>query len=178
MRGHEQALAQRLVRAEHENRRVASLKRQAEARFHELSGSLSEGWIWVDLEGVIRSSNRAFEKMVGYGAEQLASLEFPQLTTSDWRSLRDGALSDPGSGRSRSEAARSSSFVDASTSTVSLSPINSSRSRAIFLARERASSRLPSSERVSASAMARTMGSRRSSLPGLSGPFALADGRP
>ena len=58
--------------------------RASEARYRRLFDSLMDGFVLVDMDGVIRESNEVYRKMLGYSAEELAQLTYRDLTPEAW----------------------------------------------------------------------------------------------
>jgi PAS domain S-box-containing protein len=57
----------------------------SEARYRGLFDSLMDGFVRVDMDGVILESNEAYRKMLGYSAEELAGRTYQDLTPERWR---------------------------------------------------------------------------------------------
>ncbi len=61
--------------------------RESESRYRDLYDSLPDGIVGSDAEGHILESNRAFREMVGYTAEELQGMTFPQITPERWHEM-------------------------------------------------------------------------------------------
>lgn len=71
---------------EREERRCAAEEeaRRSESRYRRLHLSMRDAFVQVDMDGRLTDWNTAYEEMLGYSAEELARLAFPDLTPSRW----------------------------------------------------------------------------------------------
>ena len=67
-----------------ERKQAEDALRESESRYRDLYDSLPDGIVGSDAEGHILGSNRAFREMLGYTAEDLQGLTFPQITPERW----------------------------------------------------------------------------------------------
>jgi two-component system cell cycle sensor histidine kinase/response regulator CckA len=73
-------------------RRASDALRESEAKYERLYNSMAEAVVKVDLAGHFLESNRAYQEMVGYSAEELASLTYKELTPEKWHAMEDGLI--------------------------------------------------------------------------------------
>jgi PAS domain S-box-containing protein len=57
----------------------------SEAKYRGLFGSLMDGFVVVDMDGVVHESNETFRKMLGYSVEELERLTYEDLTPERWQ---------------------------------------------------------------------------------------------
>ncbi len=69
-------------------------ERLREHWFQELAQNLRDGFAAVDAEGRIVESNRAFRRLTGYTAEELAGLTYRDLTPAKWHDEEEAILRD------------------------------------------------------------------------------------
>ena len=67
-----------------ESKRAEQALARSEARYRGLFDSLIDGFVVVGMDGVIRDSNEAYRKMLGYSAEELARMTYQGLTPERW----------------------------------------------------------------------------------------------
>jgi PAS domain S-box-containing protein len=67
-----------------EQTRAARALEASEAKYRGLFNSLMDGFVVVGVDGFIRESNEAYQKMLGYSAEELAQLTYKDLTPERW----------------------------------------------------------------------------------------------
>ncbi len=67
-----------------ESRRAEQALARSEARYRGLFDSLMDGFVVAGMDGVIRESNEAYRKMLGYSAEELAQMTYKDLTPERW----------------------------------------------------------------------------------------------
>ncbi|MEI6225219.1 MAG: PAS domain S-box protein [Deltaproteobacteria bacterium] len=67
-----------------ESKRAEQALARSEARYRGLFDSLMDGFVVVGMDGVIRESNEAYRKMLGYPAEELAQMTYQDLTPERW----------------------------------------------------------------------------------------------
>jgi PAS domain S-box-containing protein len=61
--------------------------RASEAKYRRLFDSLMDGFVLVDMDGVIRESNEVYRRMLGYSAEELARVTYQDLTPERWHPI-------------------------------------------------------------------------------------------
>jgi PAS domain S-box-containing protein len=64
----------------------------SEAKYRNLFDTLMDGFVVVDMDGVIRESNEVYRKMLGYSAEELAQLTYKDLTPERWHPVEARAV--------------------------------------------------------------------------------------
>ena len=75
-----------------EQARIEQALREAEAKNRRLHETMREAYASVDLTGRITETNRAFQAMVGYTAEELGRLTYVDLTPPKWHTLETEVL--------------------------------------------------------------------------------------
>jgi PAS domain S-box-containing protein len=61
--------------------------RESETRYRRLHDSMRDAFVLVDMSGRIVETNRAYQEMVGYDAEELSRLTYVDLTPARWHPL-------------------------------------------------------------------------------------------
>ena len=83
-----------------ERRRARESIEKSEAKYRQLHQSMMDGFVLVDLDGIIREFNEAYQKMAGYLPEELLRLSYRDLTPEKWHDIeredRPRADSNPG----------------------------------------------------------------------------------
>jgi PAS domain S-box-containing protein len=77
-----------------ENARLYNDLREREARIRRLVDANIIGIVIWDFQGRIIEANQAFLDIVGYAREDLASLQWTELTPAEWRDVDDQALAE------------------------------------------------------------------------------------
>jgi PAS domain S-box-containing protein len=65
-------------------RRAGEAVAASEAKYRGLFDSLMDGFVVVDMDGVVRESNEVYRKMLGYSAEDLEHATYMDLTPERW----------------------------------------------------------------------------------------------
>ena len=61
--------------------------RESETRYRRLHESMRDAFALVDMSGRILETNRSYQEMVGYDAEELTRLTYPELTPERWHAF-------------------------------------------------------------------------------------------
>ncbi|MFH0780506.1 MAG: response regulator [Pseudomonadota bacterium] len=83
-------LEQKMLQLEKETtalRQAENALRISEGKYRRLHESMTDGFIYVDMEGNIQESNESFRNMLGYKAEELGHLTYRDLTPEKWHDL-------------------------------------------------------------------------------------------
>ncbi|MBU1565706.1 MAG: response regulator, partial [Proteobacteria bacterium] len=83
-------LEQKMLRLEQETkalREAETALRVSEGRYRRLHESMTDGFAYLDMEGMFRESNDSFRNMLGYNPEELACLTNRDLTPERWHDL-------------------------------------------------------------------------------------------
>jgi PAS domain S-box-containing protein len=67
-----------------ESKRAEQASALSEARYRSLFDALMDGFVLLDMDGVVRESNEVYRKMVGYSAAELAQVTDRDLTPERW----------------------------------------------------------------------------------------------
>ena len=67
-----------------ERRRGQEAVRKSEAKYRQLHESMMDGYVFVDMDGLIKEYNETFLNLTGYGAEELPRLTYRDLTPEKW----------------------------------------------------------------------------------------------
>lgn len=73
-----------LQRELEERKKTEGLLTVSESKYRRLHESMMDGYGYVDMSGTIRDSNEAFRTMLGYSAEELGRLGYPDITPQRW----------------------------------------------------------------------------------------------
>ncbi|KAF0182213.1 MAG: multi-sensor hybrid histidine kinase [Nitrospirae bacterium] len=63
--------------------------RSSEKKYRRLHESMTDGFVYVDMQGFVRESNEAYRKMLGYAEEELSRLTYQALTPEKWHALEE-----------------------------------------------------------------------------------------
>ena len=66
----------------------------SEAKYRGLFDSLQDGFVLVDMDGVVRESNEAYRKMLGYSEDELAGKTYQDLTPGRWHDAEARIIAD------------------------------------------------------------------------------------
>lgn len=80
-------LEQKMIQLETEaqlRQEAAEALRVSEKKYRKLHESMMDGFVRVDMQGVIMESNESYQRMVGYDASELSLLRYTDLTPSRW----------------------------------------------------------------------------------------------
>lgn len=67
-----------------ERKRSEQVLAESEAKYRRLYESMTDAFVMVDMAGHIMESNRAYQEMLGYTAEELIWLTYSQVTPEKW----------------------------------------------------------------------------------------------
>ena len=82
-------LEQKMLQLEKETRALRETEqalRISERKYRRLHESITDGYAYVDMQGIIRESNESFRRMLGYTDEELSRLTYIDLTPEKWHS--------------------------------------------------------------------------------------------
>ncbi len=57
---------------------------ESEHKYRNLHNSMMDGFVYVNMDGLIIDSNKSFQQMVGYTPDELVKLTYPDLTPQKW----------------------------------------------------------------------------------------------
>jgi PAS domain S-box-containing protein len=80
-------LEQKMLQLEKETaalREAEAALRRSEGKYRRLHESMTDGFVFVDMQGFICESNASYRGMLGYDAEELARLTFRDITPESW----------------------------------------------------------------------------------------------
>jgi PAS domain S-box-containing protein len=83
-------LEQKMLQLEQETlalREAEAALRRSEGKYRRLHESMTDGFVFVDMNGVIRESNEAYRRMLGYGEEELNGLNYRDITPEKWHAF-------------------------------------------------------------------------------------------
>ena len=66
--------------------------RISENKYRRLHESMTDGFAYVDMQGIIRESNESFRRMLGYTEEELFRLTYKDLTPEKWHAFEQDIL--------------------------------------------------------------------------------------
>ncbi len=61
----------------------------SESKYRRLHKSMTDGFVYVDMQGIIRESNESYRMMLGYTEEELSRLTYQSLTPEKWHALEE-----------------------------------------------------------------------------------------
>lgn len=88
-------LEQKMLELEKETealRQAQKSLRISENKYRRLHESMTDGFVFVDMQGVIIESNEAYRKMIGYTEEELSVMDFRRLTPAKWHGFEEGII--------------------------------------------------------------------------------------
>ncbi len=80
-------LEQKMLQLEQETKALRETEealRNSERKYRRLHESMTDGFVYVDMQGIIRESNEAYRTMLGYTEEELSHLTYIDLTPEQW----------------------------------------------------------------------------------------------
>ena len=83
-------LEQKMLQLEKETaalREAEAALRRSEGKYRRLHESMTDGFVFIDMEGLIRESNASYRGMLGYDADTLARLTFRDITPEHWHAF-------------------------------------------------------------------------------------------
>ena len=69
------------------HREAEAALRESETRYRRLHESMRDAFVFVDMSGRVLESNRSFQAMLGYEADELTRLTYQDLTPGRWHAL-------------------------------------------------------------------------------------------
>ena len=72
-----------------ERKQAEELLRASETKYRKLHESITDGFAYVDMQGVIRDCNESYQRMLGYSFEELARLTYVDLTPEKWHAYEE-----------------------------------------------------------------------------------------
>ena len=70
----------------------AGVLRISERKYRRLHESMTDGFVYVDMQGIIRESNESYRRMLGYTEEELSRLTYKDLTPEIWHAFEQDIL--------------------------------------------------------------------------------------
>ncbi|MEI7982158.1 MAG: PAS domain S-box protein [Bacteroidota bacterium] len=67
---------------------------ESRVKYRDLVMNMMDGYVYVDMQGRICEANLAYQKMVGYNAEELATLTYIDLTPLKWHGYEEKIISE------------------------------------------------------------------------------------
>ena len=83
-------LEQKMLQLEKETaalREAEAALRRSEGKYRRLHESMTDGFVFVDMQGFICESNASYRGMLGYDADELARLTFHDITPESWHAF-------------------------------------------------------------------------------------------
>jgi two-component system cell cycle sensor histidine kinase/response regulator CckA len=77
-----------------ERKRAEAALRESEGRYRRLHESIRDAFVIVDMSGRILESNRAYQEMLGYTADEVLRLTYLDLTPSQWHGVEARIVAD------------------------------------------------------------------------------------
>ncbi len=68
--------------------------RISEGKYRRLHESMTDGFVYVDMDGFILESNKSFQNMIGYSGEELSRLTYMDLTPEKWHAHEEGIVAN------------------------------------------------------------------------------------
>jgi len=98
-------LEQKMLQLEQETKTLKKTEealRLSEGKYRRLHQSMTDGFVFIDLQGNIRESNAAYRGMLGYTEEELSRLTYMDLTPAKWRASEQNDIDTQVVGKSYS----------------------------------------------------------------------------
>ena len=83
-------LEQKMLQLETETKALREAQeslRISESKYRRLHESMTDGFVYVDMQGIIRESNESYRRMLGYTEEELSRLTYKDLTPGEWHAF-------------------------------------------------------------------------------------------
>lgn len=77
-----------------EQKKAENLILESEIKYRNLHMSMMDGYVFVDMDGIIKDSNEAYQQMIGYTAEELSSLTYQDLTPPNWADYEEKIVTE------------------------------------------------------------------------------------
>ena len=90
-------LEQKMLQLETETKALREAQqslRISESKYRRLHESMTDGFVYVDMRGVIRESNESYRRMLGYTGEELSRLTYKDLTPEIWHAFEQDILTN------------------------------------------------------------------------------------
>ena len=90
-------LEQKMLQLETETKALREAQeslRISESKYRRLHESMTDGFAYVDMEGIIRESNESFRRMLGYTEEELSHLTYKDLTPEKWHAFEQDIVTN------------------------------------------------------------------------------------
>lgn len=90
-------LEQKMLQLEQETKSLREAEqalRVSEQKYRRLHESMTDGFVYVDMQGIVRDSNESFRKMLGYTAEELSGLTYMNLTPEKWHAFEESIVKE------------------------------------------------------------------------------------
>jgi len=85
-------LEQKMLQLEKETKALRETEealRNSERKYRRLHESMTDGFVYVDMQGYIQESNEAYQRMLGYTDEELTRLTYMDLTPEQWHTYEN-----------------------------------------------------------------------------------------
>ena len=73
-----------ITRHVYRNAKTEDLLKKSEEKYRTLHESLRDGYVFVDMNGLVKDSNEAYQQITGYTGEELLHLTYIDITPSRW----------------------------------------------------------------------------------------------
>ncbi len=90
-------LEQKMLQLEQETKSLREAEqalRVSEQKYRRLHESMTDGFAYVNMQGMVRDSNESFRKMLGYTAEELSGLTYMNLTPEKWHAFEESIVKE------------------------------------------------------------------------------------
>lgn len=77
-----------------ERKQAREALQHSESKYRKLHESLTDGYVYVNMQGVIQDCNEAYRQMLGYSFEELTRLRYTDLTPEKWRALEQQIVAE------------------------------------------------------------------------------------
>jgi two-component system cell cycle sensor histidine kinase/response regulator CckA len=98
-----EVLANKLDKKVRQLEEERELSRKRENKYRKLLESMMDGFVYVDMDGMIMESNATFRKMLGYNDAQLKGLGHAAITPEKWHAIEKKIIQEQVLGRGFSE---------------------------------------------------------------------------
>jgi two-component system cell cycle sensor histidine kinase/response regulator CckA len=90
-------LEQKMLELEEESKALRDAEhalRISERKYRRLHESMTDGFVYVDMQGHILETNESYRKMLGYPEEELTRLTYRDLTPEKWHAFEEGIVQE------------------------------------------------------------------------------------
>ncbi len=88
-------LEQKMLQLEKETKELTETKevlRKSEEKYRRLHESMMDGFLYIEMDGLIMETNESFRNMIGYTKEELSHLTYNGITPMKWHEFEENVI--------------------------------------------------------------------------------------